>query len=100
MIAAGRFLDGWLAPRGAFTVWSRSGGTLHLVLRLPPGTRITPLHLTGKGIDRTVRVHPGERIPLDFHVPAGEWNLHFDVAQPGFLGDRAISVHAPVVTFR
>jgi len=33
-------------------------------------------------------------------VPAGEWNLRFDVAQPGFLGDRAISVHAPVVTFR
>jgi hypothetical protein len=100
MIAAGRFLDGWLAPRGAFTVWSKSGGTLHLVLRLPPGTRVTPLHLTGKGIDRTVRVHPGERIPLNFHVPAGEWNLRFDVAQPGFLGDRAISVHAPVVTFR
>jgi hypothetical protein len=100
MIAAGRFLDGWLAPRGAFTIWSKSGGTLHLVLRLPPDTRVTPFHLTGKGIDRTVSVHPGQRIPLDFQVPAGEWNLRFEVAQPGFLGDRAISVHAPVVTFR
>ncbi|MBA3735032.1 MAG: hypothetical protein H0W90_07535 [Actinobacteria bacterium] len=45
---------------------------------------MTPLHLTGKGIDRIVRVHPGQRIPLDFRVPAGgEWNLSFEVPQPG-----------------
>lgn len=100
LIAAGRFLDGWLAPRGAFTVWTRKGGTLALVLRLPKGTRVTPVHFTAKGIDRTVRVHPGQRIPLRFNVPAdGEWTLHFESDHPGFLGDRAVSVHAPRVTF-
>jgi hypothetical protein len=100
LIAAGRFLDGWLAPRGAFTVWTKTGGTLDLVLRLPEGTRVTPLHFTAKGIDRVVRVHPGERIPLHFTVPAGgEWTLHYEAAKPGFLGDRAVSVHAPRVRF-
>jgi hypothetical protein len=33
-------------------------------------------------------------------VPAGgEWTLHFESDHPGFLGDRAVSVHAPRVTF-
>jgi hypothetical protein len=100
LIAAGRFLDGWLAPRGGFTVWTKTGGTLDLVLRLPKGTRVTPLHFTAKGIDRVVRVHPGERIPLHFRVPAGgEWTLHYQASRPGFLGDRAVSVHAPRVRF-
>ncbi len=100
MIAAGRFLDGWLAPSGAFTVWTKTGGTLSLVLRLPKDTRVTPVFLTGKGIKRTVRVHPGQRIPLSFNVPSGgEWTLSFHVDSPGFLGDRAISVHAPLVHF-
>jgi hypothetical protein len=56
--------------------------------------------LTGKGIKRTVRVHPGQRIPLSFNVPSGgEWTLSFHVERPGFLGDRAISVHAPRALF-
>ena len=101
LIAAGRFLDGWLAPRGGFTVWTKTGGTLDLTLRLPEGTRVTPIHFTAKGIDRTVRVHPGKRVPLNFTVPAGgEWTLHFETDKPGFLGDRAVSVHAPRVLFK
>jgi hypothetical protein len=100
LIAAGRFLDGWLAPRGAFTIWTKRAGVLRLVLRLPEGTRLTPVHFTAQGVDRIVRVHPGERVPLHFAVPAGgEWTLHFEAEKPGFLGDRAVSVHAPRAEF-
>ena len=101
LIAAGRYVDHWLAPRGAITVWPRTGGTLELVLQMPRGTQVTPIHLTGKGIDRMVRVHPGERIPLRFSVPAGgPWSLHFSSTKQGYLGDRAVTVLAPVVRFR
>jgi hypothetical protein len=100
MIAAGRFLDGWLGPAGAFTVWTKTGGTLALTLRMPKGTQVTSLHFTAKGVDRTVRVQPGERVPLRFRVPSGgAWTLHFDSSKHGFLGDRAVSVHAPRAVF-
>jgi hypothetical protein len=98
LIAAGRFLDGWLAPRGAFTVWTKSGGTLELTLRMPKEAQTTPLHFTAKGVDRTVRVHAGETVPLRFDVPrGGEWTLRFESPKAAFLGDRAVSVHAPRV---
>ena len=42
MIAAGRFLDGWLAPRGAFTVWSKTRRDAAPRAALPPGTRRSP----------------------------------------------------------
>ena len=100
LIAAGRFADNWLAPRGAITVWTKTGGTLELVLALPAHTQVTPLVLTGKGIKRTVRVRPGRRIPLSFQVPAGgAWSLHYRSARPGYLGDRAVSVRAERVRF-
>ena len=35
VLAAGRFADSWLAPKGAITVWTKTGGTLELVLALP-----------------------------------------------------------------
>jgi hypothetical protein len=101
LLAAGRFADNWLAPRGAITVWTKNGGTLELVLALPQHTQVTPIVLTGRGIKRTIRVHPGERIPLSFHVPAGGfWSLHFSSARPVYLGDRAVSVRADRVRFR
>jgi hypothetical protein len=101
LLAAGRFADNWLAPHGAITVWTKSGGTLQLVLALPTHTQVTPIVLTGKGIKRTVRVRPGRRIPLSFRVPAGGvWTLHFSSARPGFLGDRAVSVRAERLRFR
>jgi hypothetical protein len=101
VLAAGRFADRWLAPKGAITVWTKAGGTLQLVLALPAGTQVTPIVLTGKGIKRTVRVHPGQRIPLSFRVPpGGAWNLHFSSDRPGYLGERAVSVRAESLRFR
>jgi hypothetical protein len=100
LLAAGRFADRWLAPRGAITVWTKTGGTLELVLALPARTQVTPIALTAKGIKRTVRVHPGQRIALSFPVPAGgAWSLHFSSARPGYLGERAVSVRAERVSF-
>ena len=100
LLAAGRFADRWLAPRGAITVWTKTGGTLELVLALPAHTQVTTIVLTGKGIKRTVRVHPGQRIPLSFPVPAGgAWSLHFSSPRPGYLGERAVSVRAERVSF-
>ena len=63
LIAAGRYADRWLAPRGAITVWTKSGGHLDLVLSLPRGTQVTPVRFTAKGIDRVVRVHPAGACP-------------------------------------
>jgi hypothetical protein len=96
LIAAGRYADDWLAPRGAITVWSAHGGTLRLVLSMPAGTEVTPIRL-GK---RLVRVHPGERVPLTFRVPGGgPWSVHFESAKQGYLGDRAVSVRARSLRF-
>jgi hypothetical protein len=101
LIAAGRYIDDWLAPRGAITVWPRRGGTLELVLKMPRGTQVTPIHLTGKGINRTIRLQPGRRVALHFPVPAGgPWSLHFKSSKVGYLGDRSVSALAPVVRFR
>jgi len=101
LLAAGRFVDRWLAPQGAITVWTRSGGTLELVLTLPPRTQTTSIRFTADGFSRNVRVHPGQRIPLRFRVPnGGAWSLHFSSSRPGYLGDRAVSVLAPSLTLR
>jgi hypothetical protein len=97
LLAAGRYADRWLAPRGAITVWTRKPGTLDLVVAMPAGSEVTPIHF-GK---RLVRVRPGERVSLHFHVPGGgPWSLHFESDKQGYLGERAVSVRAPVVHFR
>jgi hypothetical protein len=97
MIAAGRYADDWLAPRGAITVWSKRGGTLRLVLAIPAGTQVTPIAFAKK----LVRVRPGHRVTLTFNVPrGGPWSLHFASKKQGYIGDRAVSVRAPVVSFR
>jgi hypothetical protein len=101
LLAAGRYADRWLAPRGAITVWTKTGGTLELVLALPASTQVTSIVLTADGVKRTVRVHPGQRTPLEFKVPAGgAWTLRFSSDRPGYLGDRAVSVRAERVSFR
>jgi hypothetical protein len=101
LVAAGRFADKWLAPQGAITVWTKTGGTLELVLALPRNTQVTRMTFTGRGIKRTARVHPGQRTPISFQVPGGgPWNLHFRSARRGYLGDRAVSVRADRVRFR
>jgi len=98
LIAAGRFVDHWLAPAGVITVWSRRPATLELVLSLPRQTQTTPLRLTADGVKKLVRVQPGKRAILHFHVPGGgPWSLRFKSSKQGYLGDRAVSVLAPVV---
>jgi hypothetical protein len=101
LLAAGRYADRWLAPRGAFTVWTKSGGTLELLLSLPRETQATSVRFTAGGLDRTVRVRPGRRVPLTFRVPhGGAWSLHFRSSRPGYLGERAVSVIAAKIRLR
>jgi hypothetical protein len=102
LLAAGRFADGWLAPRGAVTVWTAEPGTLTLDLSLPQRTQTTPLLFTARGVTKAVRVHPGEHLKLTFRVPgSGPWSLHFSTTKPGYLGnERAVSVIAGSVRFR
>jgi hypothetical protein len=101
LLAAGRFADRWLAPNGAVTVWTKSGGTLVLVLSLPRNTQVTPMRFSAPGFRRTVRMRPGMRLPLEFRVPrGGAWSVHFSSPRPGFLGERAVSVVAERVAVR
>ena len=101
LLAAGRFADDWLAPRGAITVWTAKGGSLALDLSLPKRTQPTPLLFTARGTKRTVRVRPGQHMLLSFRVPAGGvWSLHFSTTRPGYLSnERAVSVVAGSVRF-
>jgi len=101
LLAAGRFADDWLAPRGAITVWTAKGGSLALDLSLPKRTQPTPLLFTARGMKRTVRVRPGQHMLLSFRVPArGVWSLHFSTTRPGYLSnERAVSVVAGSVRF-
>jgi hypothetical protein len=101
LLAAGRYADGWLAPRGAVTVWTKKGGTLELVLSMPAGSQTTPIRFTGRGVKSLVRVRPGRRVAVSFRVPAGgAWSLHFRALKRGYVDDRAVSALAPVVRFR
>jgi hypothetical protein len=102
LVAAGRFADGWLAPRGAITVWTAKGGTLTLDLSLPKRTQTTPMLLTARGVHKAVRVQPGQHMRLGFHVPSGgAWSLHFSTTRPGYLSnERAVSVVAGTLRFR
>jgi hypothetical protein len=96
LVAAGRFPDKWLSPRGAITVWTKSPGTLTLVVTMPRGTQATPMRFNG----RLVHVRPGKRTTLRFRVPSGgAWSLHFRSKTQGYIADRAVSVLAPVVQF-
>jgi hypothetical protein len=101
LVAAGRYDDDWLAPRGVITVWTKTGGTLELVLAQQAGTQITPMRFTAREVDQRLQLRPGQRSTLTFRVPAGgAWNLHFRTTKPGYLGDRPVSVIAKRVTFR
>ena len=101
LIAAGRYADGWLAPRGAITVWSARGGTLTLDLSLPGKTQVTPMTFTAVGVRRTIRVRPAARVRLTFRVPArSPWSLHYSTTRPGYLSnERAVSVVARSLSF-
>jgi hypothetical protein len=97
LVAAGRYPDKWLSPQGAITVWTKTGGTLTLVVTMPLGSRATPMRFN----DRSVLVRPDKRTTLVFHVPGGgAWSLHFRSKKQGYVADRAVSVLAPTVSFR
>jgi hypothetical protein len=84
------------SPRPAITVWTKTAGTLTVVLTMPRGTRVTPIRFG----NRLVAVRPGKRTTLRFHVPGGgPWSLHFLSKKQGYLADRAVSVLAPVCSF-
>ena len=54
----------------------------------------------GRVTGRLRSILAGERVALKFHVPGGgPWSLHFRTDKQGFLGDRPVSVRAPVVRF-
>jgi hypothetical protein len=97
LLAAGRYADKWLMPRGAITVWSARGGTLALDVSLPSGTQRTPIRFNA----RNVVVDPGSRVHLTFRVPhGGPWTLHWRTNRVGYLTDnRAVSVVADDVSF-
>jgi hypothetical protein len=95
LLAAGRYVDGWLAARGAFTVWTRRGGVLKLDLFAPRTLRTTTMHVGS----RTLRVHPGQRVTVNIAVPAHTWSLHYWTPRPAYLTDRSVSVIATSVRF-
>jgi hypothetical protein len=102
LLAAGRFADGWLTPRGAITVWPRTGGRLTLALSLPRRAKATTMVFTHRGARRSVVVRPGGYFRLAFQVPSGgAWTLRFSTRRPAYLGnERAVSVRANAVEFR
>jgi hypothetical protein len=58
------------------------------------------MRFTAPGVNRAVRVRPGQRVPLRFQVPAGgAWTLHFRAGGFGYVGDRAVGVQAPQISF-
>jgi hypothetical protein len=98
LLAAGRYADKWLTPRGAVTVWSAHGGLLTVDLSLPRGTQRTPMRFNG----RKVIVRPGMHVHVAFRVPhGGAWTLHWRTTRVGYLTDnRAVSVLADKVVFK
>ena len=98
LLAAGRYADKWLTPRGAITVWSAHGGTLTLDLSLPAGTQTTAMRFNA----RRIVVRPGQHERVTFHVPRGAaWSVHWSTKRNGFLSDnRAVSVLADDVSFK
>ena len=99
LLAAGRYADGWLAPRGAITVWARKPALLRLELALPVRSRATAIHFTARNVKRTVRVRPGGDVRVAFPVSGGgAWSLHYASTRSAYLGDnRAVSVVAPTI---
>jgi hypothetical protein len=97
LLAAGRYADGWLAPRGAITVWTRKPALIRLQLALPVRSRATAIRFAGRGVRRMVRVRPGAVARLAFRTPGGgPWSLHYASSRVAYLGDnRAVSVLAP-----
>ena len=96
LLAAGRYADGWLAPRGAITVWTRKPALLRLELALPTRSRTTAIRFAARNVKRTARVRPGAVMRLEFRIAGGRpWSVHYASTKTAYLGDnRAVSVLA------
>ena len=98
MLADGYFFDGWLAQRGAISVWpaasGRTTGSLRLTLSMPPASAVMKVKLTAPGLSRTVTVRPGKKSDVVVRVSAkGPWTLRFFAPDGGFASDnRRVSV--------
>src|SRR5439155_17358497 len=82
MLVDGYFFDGWLAKRGALTLWpdagGRTAGSLHLSLSMPRDTAIMKVELTATGYTRTVPVRPGTSTNVTVRVSTtGPWTLRY-----------------------
>ncbi len=107
LYAVGRYHDGWLADRGAVYLWpSRPGGTLsgwlsvRLVSPLAAGENTITFQLPG-GESTSVHLLPGRPQTVNLAVCGGSgWYATYRAKVRGYLGMRAVSVHASVPVYR
>ena len=98
MLADGYFFDGWLARRGAITVWpdagGRTAGSLHLSVSMPLGADVMKVELKAPGFARTITVTPGKASDVVVRVSTkGPWTLRYFAPSGGFASDnRRVSV--------
>jgi hypothetical protein len=88
MLADGYYADGWLARRGAVTVWPDASGstrgTLELVLSLPREAQTTTVRFGG----RTFHVHPGKPEVVKLSVSgSGPQTVRWSSPDGGFASD-------------
>jgi Dolichyl-phosphate-mannose-protein mannosyltransferase len=101
-LEAGRFGDGWLAPRGALMVWaagSRDGGKVSFTLSLPATQQSTVRIRFDKN---TYTVAPGKSVAVSLPVPTTKpWKVVFATSRgASSLPDhRRVSVLSTVPRF-
>jgi hypothetical protein len=106
MLVDGYFFDGWLAQRGAVTVWpdavGRTAGSLHLSLSMPRDTAVMKVELTAPGYARTVTVRPGKVRHVVVRVSTkGPWTLRYFAPDGGIASDnRRVSVVSTPPVFK
>jgi hypothetical protein len=100
LLLAGRYFDGMLGAESRITVWpgptGRRSGEVVLRLRLPGGTRPSPIDVTAPGLRRTVTVPAGGattlRLPVDTRAP---WTATLRARRPFFVsGNRLVAAVA------
>jgi hypothetical protein len=105
LYARGRYLDGWLAGRGAITIWpattgGRVRGRLRLTLSLPGDTKAKTMRFSHDGLRRVVRIAPGTSKRIVVPVcSSGPWQATFSSTSVKFAGSRLVSVKATEPAF-
>lgn len=93
---AGRYRDGWVAPRARLDVWARHPGTLTLPLLVPSdGLRTTlRIELPGRK-QRSYQLVPGKRLVLSLPVcRTGNWHVLLAFEQSGVSLGRLVSARS------